>query len=137
MTDKELIEAVAVEVMGFEIIEKNYPESYKGDINNVEFWLIDPKLISISHTGYLMDYDKFNPLTDSNHTDMLRDKLADMRCQIREVILLPQQFEITIKDKSQNHLTYKFCEDRKDINKTRTKAYLEAFRKLKQNNQTS
>ena len=62
MTDEELIEAIATEVMGWEHGIKNQPDTYYEG-----FWFKDSKRIIHKET--------WQPLTDANHRDMVVEEM--------------------------------------------------------------
>ena len=119
MTCNDLISACAVEIMGYHrrkwgwADENNYDEiifGYGIQINKVPIW---------------------NPLTNSNHTDMLRDKLLDLGFIVSE-FYVGNSRSITVEIRKESLLANL---NGKSINLTRCKAYLEAIRKWRENNE--
>jgi hypothetical protein len=119
-TDQDLIKAAREEIMGVTLAEGQIFW-----IGNGHAWQRDPP-----------DPEVFNPLTNSNHTDMLRDKLVEMGFGVDEA-LGPAGLDIYIymleEGESETEYVNGFCA-LDSINKTRTQAYVTAMRKYNETN---
>ena len=77
----------------------------------------------------------WNPLTNSNHTDMLRDKLVELGLSTTTKLRGDGFYEIYVFDIVNGitvHIASGRTHHKKEINKTITQAFVEAIRKLKE-----
>ena len=122
MSDEELIKLLATEVMGWHLVFKDIPViTYC--TKKVPTDLDDIKMIR----------DKWNPLTNSNHTDMVRHKLAEMGFGIDEHLCKVANsvcFNVEIWNPNRSWMLDKEVVN-KSTNLTRCRAYYEAYTKMK------